>query len=171
MADQAQRKVLIQWVRSGIGFTRRAKGMIRSLGLRRLNQIVECPDSPQVRGLVARIPHLVAVVEARAASIWPATAEYSITPPEPRPEAEPRAIAVEAEGVESETRAAAAQASEPARKHAAKQEKRTEERAAAAKGAAAKKPSKTAGGGKAKAAKAAEKKHKRPAAKPAKGKK
>jgi len=84
MADNAQSKVRIKWVRSGIGFSYKAKVMIRSLGLRRLNQVVERLDTPQVRGLVAKIPHLVQVVDAAPASAWPAVSEYSVSAPEKR---------------------------------------------------------------------------------------
>jgi len=77
---KAQSTVLVKWVRSGIGFPRRQKVMVRSLGLRRLNQVVECPDTPQVRGLVAAVPHLVAIVSAPAAPAWAGVPEYRIKP-------------------------------------------------------------------------------------------
>jgi large subunit ribosomal protein L30 len=91
VTDKAQRKILIRWVRSGIGFTRRQRGMVRSLGLRRLNQVVERIDSPQVRGLVARIPHLVEIVDAAPRPpAWASIPEYTllpieVAPPEPAP--------------------------------------------------------------------------------------
>jgi large subunit ribosomal protein L30 len=85
--EKAQRMILIKWVRSGIGFTRHQKGMVRSLGLRRLNQIVERVDSPQVRGLVARIPHLVEIVDAGPRPpAWASVAEYLLLPKEVAPE-------------------------------------------------------------------------------------
>ena len=81
----------IKWVRSGIGFTRRQKGAVRSLGLRRLNQIVEREDTPQNRGLVAFIPHMVEIVEKPAKSpAWAAIPEY-VVHPKPVPPAEPPA--------------------------------------------------------------------------------
>jgi len=83
----------IKWVRSGIGFTRRQKGAVRSLGLRRLNQIVEREDTPQNRGLVASIPHMVEIVEKPAKSpAWAAIPEYLVHP-KPAPPAEPPAAA------------------------------------------------------------------------------
>jgi large subunit ribosomal protein L30 len=94
VTDKAQRTILIKWVRSGIGFTRRQKGMVRSLGLRRLNQMVERVDSPQVRGLVARIPHLVEIVEITPRPpAWASVPEYTLLPAEavprePAPESE-----------------------------------------------------------------------------------
>lgn len=96
MTNKAQRKILIKWVRSGIGFTRRQRGMVRSLGLRRLNQVVERIDSPQVRGLVARIPHLVEIVNAAPRPLaWASIPEYTLLPIEVAPpEAAPkRAVA------------------------------------------------------------------------------
>lgn len=72
----------VQWVRSGIGFSRKQKKMVRSLGLTRLNRVAVLPDTPSVRGLVAAIPHLVRIVEAKAAPAWAAIPEYSITAPE-----------------------------------------------------------------------------------------
>lgn len=73
-------------MRSGIGFSYRQKEMVRSLGLRRLNQVVERPDTPQIRGLVARIPHLVEVVpEPAKLTAWGLMPEYTLRPPEIAP--------------------------------------------------------------------------------------
>ena len=60
----ADRKTLrIQQVRSGIGFTREMRETLKALGLRRMNQVVERVDTPETRGMIAKIPHLVKVVE------------------------------------------------------------------------------------------------------------
>lgn len=83
VAKKAQGTVFVKWVRSGIGFPRRQKRMVRSLGLKRVNQVVRCPDTPQVRGLVARIQHLVEIVEEEAAAAWAQTPEYRIGAPAP----------------------------------------------------------------------------------------
>lgn len=90
MTDKKQAKIRIQWVRSGIGFSYRQKEMVRSLGLRRLRQVVERPDTPQVRGLVGNIPHLVRIVPAAATPAPLGVPEYTILPPEPHAEAKPR---------------------------------------------------------------------------------
>lgn len=71
-------KVYIKWVRSGIGFPRRQKDMVKSLGLRRLNQVVERPDTAHIRGLVASVPHLVELVEPPARPAWFRLPEYRI---------------------------------------------------------------------------------------------
>lgn len=56
-------KIKIQYYRSTIAFPSRQKEIVRSLGLRKLNQIVERPDNPSMRGAVAKIPHLLRIVE------------------------------------------------------------------------------------------------------------
>lgn len=53
----------IQYVRSGIGRPKSQKLVVQGLGLRKLNQVVERPDTPQIRGMVAKIPHLVQIIE------------------------------------------------------------------------------------------------------------
>jgi large subunit ribosomal protein L30 len=58
------RTLKITWVKSGIGHGKDQKATIQSLGLRRLHQTVECPDSPQVRGQIFKIKHLVTVEES-----------------------------------------------------------------------------------------------------------
>ena len=39
------------------------KLIIRSLGLKKINRIVERPDTPSFRGMVAKVPHLLAIVD------------------------------------------------------------------------------------------------------------
>ncbi|MFQ5723041.1 MAG: 50S ribosomal protein L30 [Terriglobia bacterium] len=63
MARKKSDKLKIKWVRSGIACPEKQRATIRGLGLRRLNQVVERPDTPAVRGMVKKIPHLVAIVE------------------------------------------------------------------------------------------------------------
>lgn len=53
----------IKYIRSSIGRPEPQKEMVRGLGLRRLNQIVERPDTPSVRGIINKIGHLVEVIE------------------------------------------------------------------------------------------------------------
>ena len=74
----------IKWIRSGIGFSRKQKEVVRSIGLHRLNQVVERPDTAQFRGLVAKVCHLVDVVEAPAVPVWTQVPEYKITRGEPK---------------------------------------------------------------------------------------
>jgi large subunit ribosomal protein L30 len=51
-------------VRSVIGTKPKHRGTIRALGLRRINHSVTLPDRPEIRGMLARVPHLVRVEES-----------------------------------------------------------------------------------------------------------
>lgn len=53
----------IQQVRSPIGRPPKQHEVLRGLGLRRMHQVVERQDTPAVRGMVAKISHLVKLVE------------------------------------------------------------------------------------------------------------
>lgn len=59
----SERTIRVTQVRSAIGYDQRQRATLRGLGLRRMRQTVELPDTPEVRGMVARIPHLVKVEE------------------------------------------------------------------------------------------------------------
>ena len=50
-------------IRSAIGTKPKQRGTLRALGLRRINHTVEHADRPEVRGMIARVPHLVRVEE------------------------------------------------------------------------------------------------------------
>jgi large subunit ribosomal protein L30 len=50
-------------VRSAIGTKPKHRGTLRALGLRGLGQSNELPDRPEIRGMLARVPHLVSVEE------------------------------------------------------------------------------------------------------------
>jgi large subunit ribosomal protein L30 len=54
----------IKYVRSAIGTPEKHRLIIKSLGFKRLNQVVTRVDTPAVRGMVAQIPHLVAIVDS-----------------------------------------------------------------------------------------------------------
>lgn len=54
----------IKYVRSAIGTPPKHRLIIKSLGFKRLNQVVTRVDTPAVRGMVAQIPHLVAIVDS-----------------------------------------------------------------------------------------------------------
>ena len=61
MSDLPQLK--IEQYRSGIGRPEQHKRILRALGLGVVNRVVERPDNPAVRGMVAKIPHLVRIVD------------------------------------------------------------------------------------------------------------
>ena len=78
MAKPDQGTVRIKWVRSGIAFNRKQAEIVRALGLRRLHHVVERQDNPVVRGLIAKVPHLVEVIGATKAPAWNSVKEYMI---------------------------------------------------------------------------------------------
>ena len=49
--------------RSQIGTKPKQRGTLRALGLRRLGQSNDLPDRPEIRGMIAKVPHLVSVEE------------------------------------------------------------------------------------------------------------
>jgi large subunit ribosomal protein L30 len=55
--------IRIQYYRSVIGYSKKQKEIIKSLGMTKLNQTVERPDTPSMRGIVAKVPHLLRIVE------------------------------------------------------------------------------------------------------------
>ncbi|NPA26822.1 MAG: 50S ribosomal protein L30 [Chloroflexi bacterium] len=59
----AGKRLRITLVKSPIGYSKRQKETVRALGLRRLNQTVEHADTPMIRGMVAKVAHLVRVEE------------------------------------------------------------------------------------------------------------
>jgi large subunit ribosomal protein L30 len=66
MAKKTENKggtVTIQYYRSSIGYAKKQKEIVRSLGITKLNQTVSRPDTPATRGIVAKIPHLLRIVE------------------------------------------------------------------------------------------------------------
>jgi large subunit ribosomal protein L30 len=59
--SDAVKKLSVTWVRSAIGRHERQRITVRGLGLRRLHQTVELPDTPAVRGMIRKVGHLVRV--------------------------------------------------------------------------------------------------------------
>jgi large subunit ribosomal protein L30 len=60
----AEAIIKIRLKRSPIGCPEKHKRVVRGLGFRKLNQVVERPDTPSIRGMVRKIPHLVEVVSS-----------------------------------------------------------------------------------------------------------
>ncbi len=56
-------KVRIEYYRSAIGYPKTQKEIVRSVGFTKLNQIIERPDTPATRGVVAKVPHLIRIIE------------------------------------------------------------------------------------------------------------
>jgi large subunit ribosomal protein L30 len=56
-------KIQLKWVRSAICTPVKHKRVVRGLGFTRLNQVIERPDNAAIRGMVAKVPHLVEIVK------------------------------------------------------------------------------------------------------------
>jgi len=57
------KKIKIQYYRSAIGFNVNQKLIVKGLGFRRLNATRELEDTPAIRGMVKKVPHLLRIVE------------------------------------------------------------------------------------------------------------
>ncbi|MBI4459798.1 MAG: 50S ribosomal protein L30 [Acidobacteria bacterium] len=68
MAKKKTATIKIQWVRSQISCPGKQRLVLRGLGFRKLQQVVERPDTPAIRGMVAKIPHLVEIVDGAKGS-------------------------------------------------------------------------------------------------------
>ncbi|MBA3692760.1 MAG: 50S ribosomal protein L30 [Acidobacteria bacterium] len=55
--------IKIQYYKSVIGYSKKQKDIVKSLGITKLNQTVSRPDNPSMRGIVEKIPHLLKIVE------------------------------------------------------------------------------------------------------------
>jgi large subunit ribosomal protein L30 len=55
--------IKIQYYRSSIGYSTKQKTIVKSLGITKLNQIVEKQDSPAMRGVVNKVPHLLRIID------------------------------------------------------------------------------------------------------------
>ena len=55
--------IRLRQVRSGIGCPREMRETLKALGLGKMHRVTERQDSKEVRGMIAKIPHLVEVVE------------------------------------------------------------------------------------------------------------
>jgi large subunit ribosomal protein L30 len=61
--SEQSKKLRVKQIRSGIGCPREMRETLKSLGLGKMHRIVERLDTKEVRGMIAKIPHLVEVVE------------------------------------------------------------------------------------------------------------
>ena len=60
---ETQPSIRIQYYRSFIAAPKKHKEVVRSLGLTKLNQVVERPDNDSMRGAVRKVPHLLRIVD------------------------------------------------------------------------------------------------------------
>ncbi len=57
-------EIRVTQVRSAIGSKPKARGTLRALGLGRIGKTNTLPDRPEIRGMIARVPHLITVEES-----------------------------------------------------------------------------------------------------------
>ena len=62
----AEVQLVVRQVRSAIGSKPKHRGTLRALGLGRIGRTNLLPDRPEIRGMVARVPHLIKVEEVPA---------------------------------------------------------------------------------------------------------
>ncbi len=56
-------KIHIKWIKSDIGYAGDQKRTLRALGFHRLNEVVEKDDNPVIRGMIAKVSHMLKVEE------------------------------------------------------------------------------------------------------------
>ena len=61
--SEKKKTLKVRQVRSGIGCPREMRETLKALGLGKMHRVTERADTPHVRGMIAKIPHLVEVVE------------------------------------------------------------------------------------------------------------
>ena len=57
--------ITVRQIRSAIGSKPKQRGTLRALGLGRIGKTNTLPDRPEIRGMLARVPHLISVEEAK----------------------------------------------------------------------------------------------------------
>jgi large subunit ribosomal protein L30 len=62
-AASAKGTIRVKQIGSLIGCTDKQRATVRGLGLRRMHQVVERHDTPEIRGMVKAVPHLVTIVD------------------------------------------------------------------------------------------------------------
>ncbi|HXX14772.1 MAG TPA: 50S ribosomal protein L30 [Candidatus Eremiobacteraceae bacterium] len=61
--DANSQTIRIKWVRSAICAPEKQKLVIKGLGFTRLNQVIERPNTAAIRGMVAKVPHMLEIVQ------------------------------------------------------------------------------------------------------------
>jgi len=64
MSAEETKQIKVKQIRSGIGFPSPQKRILRALGLEKIGRVRSFPDTASVRGMVAKIPHLVEIVKS-----------------------------------------------------------------------------------------------------------
>jgi large subunit ribosomal protein L30 len=63
---EGEARLKVTQTRSAIGSKPKHRGTLRALGLRGIGQSNDLPDRPEIRGMLARVPHLIEVEEVSA---------------------------------------------------------------------------------------------------------
>ena len=58
-----EKTIFVRQIRSAIGNKPKNRGTLRALGLRKIGDVNTLPDRPEIRGMIARVPHLIEVTE------------------------------------------------------------------------------------------------------------
>ena len=61
MAETKKQMLKITQVKSRIGYKKKAKATLDAMGLKKMNQSVELPDNPAIRGMIKKIEYLIKV--------------------------------------------------------------------------------------------------------------
>jgi large subunit ribosomal protein L30 len=61
-------ELIVTQVKSAIGSKPKHRGTLRALGLGRIGKSNTLPDRPEIRGMIARVPHLITVEESAGES-------------------------------------------------------------------------------------------------------
>ncbi len=56
-------KIRIKWIKSDIGYASDQKRTLKALGFHRLNGVVEKEDTPVIRGMIAKVNHMLEIEE------------------------------------------------------------------------------------------------------------
>jgi large subunit ribosomal protein L30 len=56
-------KIRIKWIKSDIGYAGDQKRTLKALGFHRLNEVVEKEDTPVIRGMIAKVNHMLEIEE------------------------------------------------------------------------------------------------------------
>jgi large subunit ribosomal protein L30 len=74
-------KIKVTQVKSAIGTKPMHRGTLRALGLRGIGQNNVLPDRPEIRGMIARVPHLISIEEIEEVPAKPARRPRAATTP------------------------------------------------------------------------------------------
>ena len=61
-------KIRIKWVKSGIGYPGDQRRTVKALGFHKLNEVVEKEDTPVIRGMIAKVCHMISIEESEHGS-------------------------------------------------------------------------------------------------------